>query len=238
MGGRGASSTTGGLPKTKPVAPYNTGASSDTSKDLTNMFTELGIKSVKGVDSMTPAIVGAEAIQLRNLEKKYKAINTLNRVDVTFTPQRGAYGSVSHFKYFPNEVTLNLNPSLLGNVSKYVSDQRNSALSGWHTPTDGSTASLARYTVTHEYGHMLHNALYKKAKDNGYTGTLNQYIGKTKREINSIAKKKYGATEKAPSQYGGKNSHEFFAETFANANLGNPNAHGKAMLEWLEKQGF
>lgn len=54
-----------------------------------------------------------------------------------------------------------------------------------------------------------------------------------KKEINSIAMKKYSSKGVAMSTYGQYNSYEFFAEAFANAHLGAPNAIGLAMRDYL-----
>lgn len=40
------------------------------------------------------------------------------------------------------------------------------------------------------------------------------------------------------SRYGRTNYAEFFAEVFANSQLGAPNELGKAMLVWLERKGL
>jgi hypothetical protein len=40
------------------------------------------------------------------------------------------------------------------------------------------------------------------------------------------------------SRYGRTNKAEFFAEVFANSQLGNPNELGLAMIEWLKQKGF
>lgn len=237
MGGRGATSATGTARGTKPLAPYNAGASSDSRKDLTNMFHEVGVNNVSGVDRMSAAVVGAEAIQLNNLERKFHVINSLDNVNVTFENERGAFGSVSFYTNTPASVTLNLNPNLLHNVKAYDKAVKAQQKSGFKVDTADNVLSRARYTVTHEYGHMLHNKLYADAVKNGYTGTLGQFTGGMQKSINAIAKR-YGATDTKPSGYGRKNSAEFFAESFASANLGAPSAHGKALLEYLKRKGY
>ena len=40
------------------------------------------------------------------------------------------------------------------------------------------------------------------------------------------------------SQYGKSNYAEFFAEVFANSELGEPNELGYAMSEWLKRRGY
>ena len=40
------------------------------------------------------------------------------------------------------------------------------------------------------------------------------------------------------SKYSGTNSEEFFAEVFANSQLGSPNKLGEAMNEWIARKGL
>ena len=78
-------------------------------------------------------------------------------------------------------------------------------------------------------------SLYQKAVKNGYIGTEKAFRRRAYRDIASSAVRKYGATGKDLSNYGKQNAAEFFAESFANANLGAPNAFGRAMQDYLKK---
>lgn len=61
-------------------------------------------------------------------------------------------------------------------------------------------------------------------------------------EIRKIATDKssdpYHLIKNNLSQYGNTNYAEFFAEVFANSQLGEPNELGDAMSEWLKKRGY
>ena len=61
-------------------------------------------------------------------------------------------------------------------------------------------------------------------------------------DIIAIAKKNNPAFDylNSISEYGRKNNNraEFFAECFANSQLGKPNDLGIAMTEWLKQKGF
>ncbi|MCR5583488.1 MAG: hypothetical protein K6F70_07805 [Eggerthellaceae bacterium] len=93
-------------------------------------------------------------------------------------------------------------------------------------PTDGSLLSAARYTITPEYGHLMHNAISKLTGKSKY---------EVFREVRGLAVRKNGATRRDLSDYGHTNYHEFFAEAFANANSGAPNAIGQAMNDHLDR---
>ncbi len=73
----------------------------------------------------------------------------------------------------------------------------------------------------------------KKTVSNGYTGTSKQYANAAFREIERIARVKYGATDASLLRYGHTNSFEAFAESFASLNSGAPTAFGKAMMDYL-----
>lgn len=90
--------------------------------------------------------------------------------------------------------------------------------------------TYANYIINHEYGHYVENYLMKK------NGTSQ---AKITRDIIRIAKTRYNMPEselpKTLSKYGAKNNAEFFAECFANARGGRPNALGKAMNDYLRE---
>lgn len=108
---------------------------------------------------------------------------------------------------------------------------------------------LKHYTITHEYGHMLANMMYKRR--NGHSVAE---LDSTKRktivasfekelwdEIRGIAKERnpdFKVTKDVISEYGRKNHAEAFAEVFANALCGKPNELGEAMKIWIKRNGF
>lgn len=75
---------------------------------------------------------------------------------------------------------------------------------------------------------------------------MKSYKKKIKRrhfeEIRQIAADKssdpYNLIKNNLSQYGKTNYAEFFAEVFANSQLGESNELGDAMSEWLKKRGY
>lgn len=209
----------------------------DMRDDIQKMFIdELGVTSIGGTQDFNQAVIGAYGIQLKNLERKYGAIGASNSVHIVTADGAGFKAAVGH-DLQGNQV-LYLNPSELGNIGRYTSSLKSEQQSGFKMPTSGTVKNQARYTITHEYGHMLQNAMYRKAVTNGYKGTQGQYARDVANEVTSEASKRYNAKKGDLSSYGASNSAEFFAEAFANANLGSPNAIGKAMNDWLRKNGF
>lgn len=109
---------------------------------------------------------------------------------------------------------------------------------------------------------MLENTIIKKAMEEYGIDKLEKSIDYTKKTPKAVFKHYYkiqSETEKKCcaeildiaketnvnfklsnnlSRYGKTNYAEFFAEVFANSQLGAPNELGKAMLVWLERKGL
>lgn len=246
MGGRGSwSSTYDGKMRVINVGDASSSAAlgnvdsrPDNRKDIQKMFVdELGVTSIGGTQSMSQATIGAVGIRLKELEKKYGVIADSPSFEIVTADGLGFKGAMG---VDPNTgaQTLYLSPSALGNVTSYNKGLAMEQRHGEKMPTNGTVKSQYSYTVTHEYGHALQNVMYAKATRGGYKGTSGQYAEKAGKEIISIATKKYNGTQKSLSSYGATNYAEFFAEAFASANLGKPTAVGKAMNDWLKKNGY
>lgn len=240
MGGRGSWSLTSGGRKYS-IQIGDASSSEDVGKvddtpegraDIIRMFGDVGVTSVGGTQGMPTNVLGAVGIQLNNLERKYGAIGASESVKVMTADGVGFKSAVGDID---GHQVLILSPRALSSVRAYNKQLRHEQSTGFKMPTDGTVLSNARYTTTHEYGHILQNAMYQRAKSSGYTGTKGQYAGKVAREVARNAVKRFGGSQSDLSEYGATNSQEFFAEAFANANLGNPNPIGKAMADWLSR---
>lgn len=100
-------------------------------------------------------------------------------------------------------------------------------------------ANYIDYEVTHEFGHIIENMyLQTQYYDKGYEGTLDELYILVKNEIIEIARLDNPnlIVEKCLSDYGASSPEDFFAECFANSQLGKPNVLGNAMLKWLKEK--
>lgn len=209
----------------------------DSRSDIQRMFVdELGFKDIVNTDDFDTAVLGAQGVRLNELERKYGAIKGSGSARVAAVPDASFIAAVG--RDGAGNQTLIFNISAMGSVSKMNSSQRESEKSNWNMPTSGNAKSLAQYAVTHEYGHMLQNTMYQKALKGGYTASQARFARTQANHILKIATTKYGAKQSDVSRYGTKNTAEFFAEAFAGAHSGKPNAVGKAMREWLKGQGY
>lgn len=213
-------------------------SSTDTRADIQKLFVdELGMDAVGGTQAMNQATLGAVGIQLKALEARYGVIADSPYFEIVTADGPDFKGALGYNQYSGAQ-TLVLNPSALGNVTKYNKTLSLEQAFNDKMPTDGTVKSQYNYTVTHEYGHALQNVMYRNAVANGYKGTQGQYARNVSNQIIKIAETKYNATERSISSYGKTNTAEFFAEAFASANLGKPTAVGKAMNDWLKKNGY
>ena len=87
--------------------------------------------------------------------------------------------------------------------------------------------NLKTYVFNHEFGHYIENYLMDVE---GLSAT------NIRNDIIKIAKERYGMTDNVISGYGRTNSHEFFAECFANHKGRQQNALGKAIGAYLKEK--
>ena len=240
MGGRGKVSVTGGTIHIGSLQGgandiKNVGGDTDPRNDIHVMFEdELGFSDVRGMEGSPTAVLGAQGIQLNNLERQYGAIGEFDgQMEVLGMDSASAIAAVRSNALTGEPNALLLNRGDFKDIKSRVAAERAAEASGWSMPTDGSTTALARYTVTHEYGHIMEAALYKRAKANNPGLTEGRHAASVARDIIKIAQERYGATGEHLSRYGAYNSYEFFAECFANANSGKPNPLGRAMNDYL-----
>ena len=243
MGGRGSVSVSGGKVGKGELNGgkndiKNIGGDSDARSDIQKMFVdELGFSDVKGLKGIDTAILGAQGIALNNLERKYGALAAVGvgSMEVLGMDSASAIAAVRSNALTGQPNALMLNRRNFSEISSMTAYQREAEKARWSMPTDSSTISLARYTATHEYGHIVESALYMRDRA-AQGGNLHEgvHAAQVKRDILSIAKG-YGGSATDVSRYGNYDSYEFFAEAFANANSGRPNAIGRAMNDYLRQ---
>ena len=203
--------------------------------------------------------------QLFTLEDKFGVIHD-SECDIISLNQGGASGYVQPYSYYNlKRQTLSLCPSTYKNRKKAVetfelaSKKKPNGAPGIVMPFADGNAAL--YPVTHEYGHMVQNRwMYGELRRRGFP-TSSEYrllspaerldfdtrvekeywtlANQSKAEIIEIAKSRNPLFEPSLniSSYGKQNGLEFFAECFANSQLGAPNELGEAMAIWLERNG-
>ena len=185
--------------------------------------------------------------QLSYLENKFSAIGNSNKITISANLRGGATACVRSELNSPNNQKLMLSSRDFKNRKRHISNRKKEVEDFFCMPCNMDEETLSRYVITHEYGHMLENTI--AAQD--MRGTINTFPRLTanyKEQIERIArtidpdydsnKSKYISKYVREEVPNGKKDLEFFAECFANSQLGQPNVLGQAMLQWLEKRGF
>lgn len=198
--------------------------------------------------------------QLHNLEQTFGAVKKSTGSICSVSGGRATDAYVGAKVTDPTNQNLSLCPIAFNSYKSNVTGTLSQIESGYIMPALKENASI--YTVTHEYGHMVQNTVIKKAMEDYGLEKLKasiDYSKKTEKARLKQYKKIWADTEKRCcaeildiakeanvnfklgdniSRYGRTNYAEFFAEVFANSQLGAPNELGKAMLVWLERKGL
>lgn len=198
--------------------------------------------------------------QLHDLEQTFGAVKKSTGSICSVSGGRATDAYVGAKVTDPTNQNLSLCPIAFNSYKSNVAETLSQIESGYIMPALKENASI--YTVTHEYGHMVQNTVIKKAMENYGLEKLKasiDYSKKTEKARLKQYKKIWADTEKRCcaeildiakeanvnfklgdniSRYGRTNYAEFFAEVFANSQLGAPNELGKAMLVWLERKGL
>lgn len=198
--------------------------------------------------------------QLHNLEQIFGAVKKSTGSICSVSGGKATDAYVGAKVTDPTNQNLSLCPIAFNSYKSNVTETLSQIESGYIMPALKENASI--YTVTHEYGHMVQNTVIKKAMEDYGLEKLKasiDYSKKTEKTRLKQYKKIWADTEKRCcaeildiakeanvnfklgdniSRYGRTNYAEFFAEVFANSQLGAPNELGKAMLVWLERKGL
>ena len=245
--------------KPAAAAPATSGAIKTAADAQTALVSAVGFQNVaSSFKAYDPEVQIANTIQLKTLEGKFKAVGqSTGEINGKAGPS-GTLAYVSSGVVKPTEQDLSLCPAEFRKPQDQIAAHTKDMISKrWFMPCKDGREGI--YIVTHEYGHMIQNILVKKeyerqglpASDpyrfynpaartsrgrlSWYLKTRKDYEIKCKNEIIDIAKKidkKFNYNDNI-SRYGDSNPAEFFAEVFANSQLGAPNTLGKAMQRWL-----
>lgn len=186
-----------------------------------------------------------------------------NKFDVIGKPRPLSFGickfaigdAIGHFH--PGEELIELNTMYYKSQDEYIKQQRDLCEDGTKMPC--SEENLKNYTITHEFGHFIQYQVVarelecegKSVMEMNVKERLNKMAERAedyKEQILKIAREIYkerGGTDEYDevkrrdiSDYGNLKAVEFFAECFANSQLGKPNILGEAMNRWLKGKGL
>ena len=202
----------------------------------------VGFKSVKSsIRQLDGYVVENATNQLATLEERFDIIHSLDNSSITGlndSDKPTALGYVDFISGKLNTTKLHLCPNCFKSKANGIGIVKESVSKGDFMPCNESNYVI--YTATHEYGHILKNTIIgKQIEADDYEGFM-AMRSQFKNELSSIAKEldKSVDINSVISQCGKISDGEFFAECFANSQLGNSNILGNAMEIWLKRKGL
>ena len=210
------------------------------------------------VDNIDEFLLEKNVKQLQRMENKFGAIHKSSG-SISSEDSGDAIAYVSRSLTDPLKQNLVLNKNYFSQKNRLIKETEEAINDNWSMPA--KIENYFVYTVTHEYGHILQNSIMAEELTGlgGFQNfktkatTIKGKIKAFKKLQENIQKRHFEeiieiAAENSIepnhvitnnlSQYGKTNYAEFFAEVFANSQLGEPNELGNAMNEWLRKKGF
>ena len=222
---------------------------------LDNMFGTVS----RGTQYLNEDVLVASTNKLSELDARFHA-SSVGQSRMAFTTDTTKdIASVTQRLGSVGSVRLNVNPSYFHmNTDQWNELVERKTKENWWMPI--APENYVVETITHEYGHMIENMIIntpefakesmdrfvadksKEHKDSAtwWLTSVEAKQDEIKAQIISIAKEKDPDFDYNDyiSDYGRKNSAEFFAECFMNSQLGRSNALGDAMNVYLERQGL
>ena len=209
---------------------------------------ELSPGSREAAEKLGAQYVGDIADVIEEMEGKYGVFSTATGSVSTTTvvfgepePGRGkprinfekmASTTNASMSYYPGSRLTRLNVKANTDYETFNKGKADSMASGWSAPWDTKKRSGLQATMVHEYGHAYGNML--AYNHNANTGKrMTAFYKNSQKAILKIASEKYGAGIESASGYARTKPQQFFAEAFANANNGAPNAIGNAFNDWV-----
>ena len=200
--------------------------------------------------------------ELNVLESRFKAVSRATTPSISGGARGNTEAYVSYMTTNPYMQDLCLNPAKLGDKETITAAIKGQMSRNYCMAVAEGKEHLQ--SVTHEYGHMLQDIMigdemtrrgwtpddrykfmdYSKktraAQLKWYNQVSKEVEDQCFKEIVEIAKKNNPdfSLSATISTYGASNKSEFFAEVFANSQLGAPNELGIAMEEWLKQKGY
>lgn len=253
------------VPKPKPVKPVVPEIPQVTNYSEVDSFLtgQVGFDVVEpSFSAVDKDLAISNANQLAKLESRFGVIHKSTGSICSVSDGASTNAYVRSRLVDPMKQNLSLCPGNFKNKKSHIESRKEAKESRWCMPFADKDAEV--YCVTHEYGHMVQNYLKQQemikagwTADNPYAFVNRER--KTQKaqykwyhELEQKVEKQHFseiveiATKNNPefilrrnlSRYGASAYAEFFAEVFANSQLGEPNELGRAMIEWLAKKGF
>ena len=232
-------------------------------QSLTNKGVKIDLDSFKNIDKR---LFKENSEQLNKLFEKYpKAQDFIKNASFAFKAEKLPNGVIAmcgnNFKSGASSISLDV--SNYKDYGKYIEQAKGNIKAGWNSKCIDKYLSAT--SITHEFGHFIHNIIIDEYNKNNPTEfekayksimSVNNTLSASKKkmqtyrykiikscnkEIIKEAKKldkNFDPKENIISKYGNSSPAEFFAECFAEYECDGTTIYAKAMEEFLKKRGF
>ena len=209
-------------------------------EDIKTLRNVVGFKKIgASIKNQDGYMISKATNQLTALENRFNIVHNLESSMITSmndTDNKLAMGYVDFIKGNPRALKLHLCDNGFGNKRNAIELVKKNVANRNFMPCKAKNYDI--YAVTHEYGHIIQDSVL--AKEAGIEDETKWFAiqKKHKEELISIAKSLEPNTDirKSMSKYGMLKDSDFFAESFANYQLGEQNVFGKAMEIWLQRR--
>ena len=204
------------------------------SKETKDKLKILGLKGDDSLVKIDKDLLEVNIEQLKKLTEKYQMKDFFETYEVDYgSLNKSSVASVGIDKDLEN-IYLNSSTNSFKNKEAMQETMNRSIKINWCMPFKKENMEV--YAMTHEFGHLLEIKIFKSKYLFGDRDMYYNYSNKIKDAIINIVHEKNENfnIEDALSGYSHRNSREFFAEAFANMELGKPNEIGKALEEYLK----
>lgn len=206
-------------------------------KDNIDILNNAGIIANDSLGKINQNLLKRNANQLYKLSQKYniKDFYIINGVEYYCTNEK--YVAAIGYNNKMTSFSINSSYRYFKDKKTIVESTKESIIKNWSMPCKEENYDI--YSMTHEFGHTLEMKMFKDSYPLGGNDEYTIFSNDVKNDIIKIAKKNNTDFEYNQNigNYGKRNAKEFFAEVFANMELGKTNELGKAMKEYLIEKG-
>lgn len=233
-----------------PIPLIEDDSISERNNDLIDILQDKNHVVCYSTDNFNYDIIEPNIKKLNQMVDKYPGV-TYNLKGYNLEIRGATYkdsGTIASFCYHiedKNNMSIFLNKDYYtDNKSEMISLQKEAKKRNWFSKSDEN--ELLNASIAHEYGHFIEKLIIdkkineeKSQKDMTHFDfdlAFSYHAIKIKREILKIQKEKFNSDEQFISEYGRKNSREFFAEAFSNlVTSKNPTTIAKATEIYIKE---
>ena len=204
---------------------------------------DLGFSKVENIDKFNGELLITTTKQIKKLEENFRVLDSFIDIEISNIKDNNINGNIVagvSFSKGAKRPTVMLSDKFFSQSKKDIALIIEKTIKNkHHMPCSPNNYCI--YPITHEYGHLVEQKLFLDhiSKNNKLISQkhFDDFTKKLKDDIISIANEqnKNFIYENNISRYGDRNPAEFFAECFANSQLGEPNELGHAMIKFLKK---